>query len=486
VNLRIAIARSNGLLGLLGLASLCEPACSNSSVPQRDSSSAGTSQAPMPGPAGATKGTLESAALGGKTGVNSTDSRTITGGTSGGSTGSTSTIAGNVTCMAGEFLSSIGKNHLIVGASMHDTTANLAPFDGRYQYIAGGFFDGPEPCASCASGCTSNGASCASTNTAGCGWWGCWQWDQEPPGQYIPKFLAITDSATFDGHANPQILMFSYYQLLPASGVTVGVAEVPALNNQPLLHRYFADFRLVLQKIGSHLALLHIEPDLWGYVEHSGSDPHLIPAPVAGANPMDCPNFENSVAGMSRCLVSMVRKYAPNAKVGLHASGWGTITNVLANTDPQLDIAAEATKLGKYLIALGASECDFVAADMIDRDAGFYQKQGLNTWWDATNVSLPNFHQAFAWAKAVSVTVGRPIVWWQIPVGNMLQNDTPLHYRDNRVDYLMAHLDEVVAANGAGLFFGAGELQQTAPETDGGNLLAKVKAYSASPVSPCP
>ena len=280
--------------------------------------------------------------------------------------------------------------------------------------------------------------------------------------------------------------MFTYYEVLPASGVSVGVAEVPALNDQAFLHKYFADFRLVLQKIGNHVAMLHIEPDFWGYVEQSGSDPHAIPAPVAGANPTDCLSFEGSVAGFGHCLISMVRKYAPNAKVGLHASGWGTTTNVLSNSDASLDVANEGNKLGKYLIALGAADGDFVAADMSDRDAGFYQQQGLNTWWDATNATLPNFHQAFAWAKSVSDTISKPIVWWQIPVGNMSQNDTPTHYRDNRVDYLLTHLDEVVAANGAGLFFGAGEVQQTTPETDGGNLIAKVKADAAAPLSPCP
>ncbi len=412
-------------------------------------------------------------------------------GSRGGSVGGSNVPAGgsassSTSCMAAKFLSSIGKTSVMLGASMQDATGNLAPFDGRYQYLAGGFFDGTDPCDSCATGCTSNGASCASANTAGCGWWGCWQWDQDPPGQYILNFMSITDSATYNGQAHPQIPMFSYYEVLPGSGVSVGLAEVPTLSNQAFLHKYFADFRFVLQKVGNHLALLHIEPDFWGYVEESGNDPHAMPAPVAGANPSDCSSFENSIAGVGHCLISMVRKYAPNAKVGLHASGWGTTTNVLSNTDASLDVASEGNKLGKFLIALGAADGDFIATDMSDRDAGFYQKQGLDTWWDPTNATLPNFHQAFAWAKSVSDTINKPIVWWQIPVGNMSQNDTLMHYRDNRVDYLFSHLDEVVAANGAALFFGAGEVQQTTPETDGGNLIAKVQAYAVAPLSPCP
>jgi hypothetical protein len=402
----------------------------------------------------------------------------------GGSTASGGNAGGNANCLGAAFLSSLGKSSLLVGAAMTDATANSAPFDGRYLYLAGGYFDGSEPCASCATGCTAQGTSCA--NTVGCAWWGCWQYDQDPPGQYVVNFATTAGNATYSGQPHPQIPMFTYYQVLQASGVAEGRPQVAAMNDAAFLHRYFGDFRLMLQRIGSGRALVHLEPDFWGYVEQTGTAPHLLAAPVATANPTDCSALENSIAGVARCLISMVRKYAPNAKVGLHASGWATNIDVLSNTDPAFDVVAEGTKLGNYLISLGAGEGDCVVADMSDRDAGFYELQGRESWWDATNATLPNFHQAFAWAKAVSDTVGKPIVWWQIPVGNMAQNDTTNHYRDNRVDYLFAHLDEVIAAGGVGLFFGAGDGQQTTPDTDGGNLVAKIQAYAAAPPSPCP
>jgi hypothetical protein len=302
----------------------------------------------------------------------------------------------------------------------------------------------------------------------------------------VVDLVTKASSATYGGQAHAQIPMITYYLVLQASGVSEGKPEVAAMNNQTFLHRYFADYRLVLQRIGTARALLHIEPDFWGYVEQSGSDPHVMPAPVTAANPTDCASVENSISGVARCLIAMTRKYAVNARVGLHASGWGTNMDVLSNTSASFDVVGEATKLGKFLIALGAAEGDFIVADMSDRDAGFYEQQGRASWWDATNATLPNFHQAFAWAKAVSDTVGKPIIWWQIPVGNAAQNNTTNHFKDNRVDYLFAHLQEVAASNGVGVFFGAGEGQQTTPETDGGNLVAKVKAYAAAPISPCP
>jgi hypothetical protein len=95
--------------------------------------------------------------------------------------------------------------------------------------------------------------------------------------------------------------------------------------------------------------------------------------------------------------------------------------------------------------------------------------------------------QAFSWAKGVGDTTGKPILWWQLPVGNMSQNNTTDHWKDNRVDYFMTHMDEVAAADGFGVAFGAGAGGQTTPSTDGGNLVSKVNAYSsAGGQSPCP
>ena len=74
--------------------------------------------------------------------------------------------------------------------------------------------------------------------------------------------------------------------------------------------------------------------------------------------------------------------------------------------------------------------------------------------------------------------MNKPIVWWQIPVGNASLSNGGQTWKDNRVDYLFAHLGEVTAAHGAALFFGAGNTEQTTPETDGGNLAAKVASYA--------
>src|SRR5215472_885013 len=154
---------------------------------------------------------------------------------SGGGSGGDGSSGGS--CLGSSLLGALGKDHLLVGATMADATAALAPFDLRYNYISGALFDGTSPCASCATGCTAQGKSCANA-AGGCGWWGCWQYDQDPPGAYVRGFAATTAQAS-----PPQIPMLTYYVILPASGVAEGSAEITqAANDAAFMTRYFADW----------------------------------------------------------------------------------------------------------------------------------------------------------------------------------------------------------------------------------------------------
>jgi len=375
-------------------------------------------------------------------------------------------------CLGASLLSELGKSHLMAGASMEDATAKSTPFDLRYVYLSGGFFDGSTPCTSCATGCTTNGTTCANTGP-GCAWWGCWQYDQDPPGEYARDFFTTAQG-------DSQIPMITYYQILQASGVTEGAPEVTqAATNATFMTRYFNDWRFLLQQIGQQVVMLHIEPDFWGYAEQTGQGPHQLTAAVASANQTDCANQENSIAGFGECLVSMVRKYAPNARVGLHASAWSTNVDVALNTNTSLDVAGEAQKTAAFLTACGADNSDYIVVEASDRDAGYYQTvENKDTWWDATNAKLPTFHQDFAWLTALAEAANKPLVDWQLPVGNMSQNNTTNHYQDNRVDYFFANTSELAAAHVVGFAFGAGEGDQTTPESDGGNLIAKTTAYA--------
>ena len=171
----------------------------------------------------------------------------------------------NGACLGASLLAALGKSKLMVGASMQDATAKLAPFDIRYTYLSGGVFDGNTPCASCASNCTAKGISCKNGGP-GCGWWGCWQYDQDPPGEYARNFFSTAN-------ANGEIPMITYYELLHTSGVNEGAPEVTqAASDVSVMTRYFADWRFLLQQVGTAAVLLHIEPDFWGYAEQTGKE----------------------------------------------------------------------------------------------------------------------------------------------------------------------------------------------------------------------
>ncbi len=396
------------------------------------------------------------------------------GGVQSGSSGGYGRDASPGSCLGGSVLSDLGSENVLIGVSTSDApTAAAAPFDIRYEYISGGLFDGSSPCASCATGCTANGVSCANSGP-GCAWWGCWQYDQDPPGAYVRSFDTGCASAS-----PSQVPMFTYYEILQSSQAEEGSAEVRAANDVPLMTRYFADWRFLLQQIGQLVAIVHIEPDFWGYAEQLASDPTTLAAAVASANPTDCSSVPNTIAGMGQCMVAMSRRYAPNALVGLHASAWATNVDVASNTDVAFDVAGEAAKVAAFLEACGEGNADLVVVETSDRDAGYYQSQGKDTWWDATNAALPDFHQDLGWVKALSEALGKPALYWQTPLGNMSQNNTTNHWQDNRVDYFFAHVSELAAAHALGVAFGAGAADQTLPETDGNNLVTRTNAYAA-------
>jgi hypothetical protein len=190
----------------------------------------------------------------------------------------------------------------------------------------------------------------------------------------------------------------------------------------------------------------------------------------------------------------MTRKYAPHALVGLHASAWSTNIDVTANTSTTLDVAGEAQKTAAFLAACGESQADFVVVETSDRDAGYYQiVESKDTWWDATDTTLPNFHQDLTWIKALTEALDTPALYWQTPLGNAAQTNIADHYQDNRVDYFFggsaaepesaapvtvpAHWSDLATAHVIGAAFGAGAGDQTTPETDGNNFVNKAKAY---------
>jgi len=382
---------------------------------------------------------------------------------------------GGGSCLGSSFLTALGKNRLLVGVSGSSTAEAAAPYDLRYVYISGGLFTSTTPCTSC-TGCSSS-------------WWGCYN---TPPGMYATYFIQGA------GGASPaQIPMFTYYEILQTADATLsgfqeGTAEVTvAATNVGIMTRYYNDWRFLLQTIGQSKAILHIEPDFWGYVRQAG-DPTTLAAAVGSANPTDCNALPATIAGMGQCMISMVRKYAPNARVGLQASAW----NIAGNTSASVDVTVDAKAVATVLSACGQSKGDFVVVETSDRDAGYYQLVEMkDTWWDPTDKKLPDYAQHLTWVKALTEALGVPALYWQTPLGNSSGTNMNNSYKDNRVDYFFggsasqvesaaavtvpSHWSTLAASHVVGVAFGAGAGGQTTPDTDGGNLATKTKAYTS-------
>jgi hypothetical protein len=348
----------------------------------------------------------------------------------------------------------MGSSTVLIGGSMSDASATAAPFDVRYAYV----HSQPAP--------SSAYYSASLCQAAWTSWWGCWSGNTTAPGFYVTWGDAHVAQATYQGSPRPQKYFWTWYSLRDlgdAAGQGDGPGEVVAINRVDLLTRYMNDYRFFLQKIGTSHDMIDIEPDFWGYVRSLGN-PHQVAAQVAAANPTDCGSQENSAAGLSRCLIAMAHKYAPNTTVGMHLTCW--------------DWQSNTQGCAKDYASLGAQNADFLVADVSDRDAGWYAQPAHgghdNFWTDQKAAASLGFY------KTMAESVGKPVVLWQIPVGNMTQNNTLNHYKDDKVDWFFTHMNQVANAHIAALLFGAGQQEQTSIESDGGNLISKTIAYHNS------
>ncbi|MFF2431995.1 RICIN domain-containing protein [Streptomyces mirabilis] len=352
----------------------------------------------------------------------------------------------------------MGSNTVLIGGSMNDASANAAPFDVRYAYV----HSQPAP--------SSDYYSASRCKAEWSSWWGCWSGETTAPGFYVTWNDDHVTKATYQGKPRPQKNFWTWYSLRDLgdlAGEGDGPGEVKAINRTDLLTRYMNDYRFFLQKIGNSQDMIDIEPDFWGYVRSLGN-PHQVAAQVKAANPTDCGSQENSAVGLAQCLITMAHKYAPNTGAGFHLTCWDWQSNMQGCVNDYSD--------------LGAKNADFLVADVVDRDAGWYAlpaNGGRDTSWNDQKATA-----ALGWYKTMAESVGKPVVLWQIPLGNMAQNNTFGHYKDDKVDWLLSHMDQVANAHVAALLFGPGQQEQTTVESDGGNLINKTIAYRNSGGTP--
>jgi hypothetical protein len=282
-----------------------------------------------------------------------------------------------------------------------------AAFAFRYQYLAGGVNTGDG--------------------------WATWNAN----GQFVSSYVA-------DSAAHGATPVFPYYMLLqsnPAIGADEKARDLSNLANATTMAAYYADLRLFFARAaGTTPVVLHVEPDLWGYIEQAtgtADDATLVAASVASSGDPALTGLPNTAAGFARAIVRLRDQLAPNVILAYHLSVWGTNWDISYsnNSDPEVD--ALAARAAAFYRSLGAS-FDLAFTDIGDRDADFKKFQngdGGAAWWDAADFA--RYARFIAGFVAGS---GKRVVVWQIPLGNTkmrAQDDTWGHYQDNRVEWFL-------------------------------------------------
>jgi hypothetical protein len=282
----------------------------------------------------------------------------------------------------------------------------VAPFGFRYQYLAGG----------------------VNTGTG----WATWN----PDGTFASMYV-------HDSWTHGQLPVLTYYMLLQSKpgGGDEAHADLANLRNAQTMSAYWDDVRLLFARVkGTKPVVVHVEPDLWGYLEQAG---------------------ETTLASsFAQQWITLRDQLAPNVILAYHMSGWGTKHDIVYEDPPDATVRAYATQSATFYRSLHA-KFDIAFDDFSDRDAGFYAKINGNpsTW-----MTPADFHRHLLYAQTFVRRAGVRMVAWQIPLGNMVMramNNTWDHFQDNRVQWLLgpggrAHLRAYAAAGVAGFLFGRG------------------------------
>src|SRR4051812_17508664 len=322
-------------------------------------------------------------------------------------------------------------HHLAVGVSDSPGGAPAARgLDFRYQYLAGG------------------------VNT-GSGW-STWN----PGGSFVTRYVS-------ESRAAGVVPVFTYYQLLQSrgrGGRDEAATDLAHLRDAALMRTYWSDYSLLLRRAkGRRLVVVHLEPDLWGYLEQAGR--------------------RALASRFARHAIALRNRLAPNVALAYHDSVWGTKEDPTYSKPSAAHMAALGARSARWYRSLHA-RFDLVFHDVADRDAGFREKilgdGGASAWTDA------DFTRRDAYLRALSRGTHRPTVIWQIPLGNSTLDQTWQHFRDTRVEYWLgdrAHLRALRRAGVVALLFGAGADGCTTAQTDGGVFFRLARAYERAPLA---
>lgn len=285
--------------------------------------------------------------------------------------------------------------------------ADTAPFGFRYQYLAGG------------------------VNT-GDGWM---NWN--PDGAFVTSYI----EESRDVGILPVFTYYMLYQSSPGRDMDEVEGVAANLSDADTMAAYYRDLRRFFERAGEAggTTVLHVEPDLWAYVQQraSNDDPATVPVEVDASGVADVSGLPDTAAGFARAIVRLRDRYAPDVLLGYHFSTWATGVEILSGEVDDDEVRALGGRTARFYESLGAG-FDIGFTDIADRDAAFKEEHygdGGASWMDDAD-----YRRSAVYIDAFVGEAGIRAVLWQLPYGNMRMravDNTWGHYQDNKVETLL-------------------------------------------------
>lgn len=271
-----------------------------------------------------------------------------------------------------------------------------------------------------------------------------------------------------DSVKNGFIPVFTYYMIFQSlPGVNMGEPNgvFANLSNVETMKAYYNDLKLFFQKAGAFPntpVVLHVEPDMWGYIEQKSGTKTGAPVMVSSTGLPEAAGLPDTAPGLAQAIKKLRDKYAPNVLLGYHISIWGAGVDISMSDPSDSEILSLAQREVGFYKSL-STDFDLVFAEFSDRDAVYHQQvngRGTQAWWNSSD-----YKRNLLFLSTISTATQKRIVLWQIPLGNTkmrAMNNTRNHYQDNRVEWFFddpnnrSNLQEYVNAGVVAMLFGPG------------------------------
>jgi hypothetical protein len=175
-----------------------------------------------------------------------------------------------------------------------------APFGFRYQYLSAGVNTGQG--------------------------WSTWN----PGGSFASMYVK-------DSWSHGITPVFTYYMMLQSKpgGGDEKHADLTNMRNTSTMAAYWRDVELLFARIhGAKTVVVHVEPDLWGYLQQAGQ------AALA--------------RGFAQKWIQLRNRLAPNVILAYHMSGWGTNHDIVYERPSDATVRSYASSSAAFYRSLHA------------------------------------------------------------------------------------------------------------------------------------